>query len=89
MWRLAIVARLMPQDQQFDHDPVLPQPASQAGSPIRDECRAARIAEATAFVQCLGKTEPLCPNRMTFNAYLYCLHPQREVIIARTLAEDW
>jgi hypothetical protein len=78
----------MPQGEQFDHEPALPQPASQSGSLTRDECRAARIDDVTAFAECLEKTETPCPHRMTFNAYLYCLHPQREVIIARTSAED-
>ena len=78
----------MPQDQQFDHDPVLPQPASQAGTAIREGCQAARIGEVTEFAECRVKTEAFCPHRFAFNAYRYCLHPQREGIIARTLAQE-
>jgi hypothetical protein len=34
------------------------------------------------------KTDASCPHRFTFNAYRYCVHPEREAIIARTLAEE-
>jgi len=78
----------MPQSNQSDHEPGLPQPAFRAGSLIRDECRAARIGEVTQFAQCLVETNASCPHRLTFSAYLYCLHPEREAIIARTLTQD-
>jgi hypothetical protein len=78
----------MSQSAQFDEGPAPSQPVSQAGSPIRDDCRAAPIGEVTAFAECLTKTGAACPHRMAFNAWLYCLHPQRELIIARTLARE-
>jgi hypothetical protein len=76
----------MLEDQQFDQGPALPQPASQAGPAILDECRAARIEEVTDFAQCLVKARTSCPQRLAFNDFFYCVHPQREAIIARTLA---
>jgi hypothetical protein len=74
----------MPPGDQFDQDPALPQPASQAGPAILDDCRAARIAEVTDFAQCLVETRPSCRHRLAFSAFRYCVHPQREAIIART-----
>jgi hypothetical protein len=62
------------------------QSASQAGPEILDDCRAARIEEVTHFAQCLVKTRPSCRHRLTFSTFRYCIHPQREAIIARTLA---
>ena len=77
---------VMPAHDQFDQAPVLPQPASQAGPPILPDCRAARIADITDFAECLVKTRPDCPHRLAFSAFRYCVNPQREAIIARTLA---
>jgi hypothetical protein len=79
---------MMPRDGQFDQGPGLPQPASQAGAAIRDDCRAARIGEVTDFAECLVKTDASCTHRFAFNAFRYCAHPQREAIIARTLAHE-
>jgi len=76
----------MPQSEQFDEGPALPRPASETGPVIRKDCRAARIGEVTEFAECLVKTDASCPHRLTFIGYRYCVHPQREAIIARTLA---
>ena len=78
----------MPQSDRLDEGPAPSPSAFQAGSPLRDDCRAARIDEITEFAECLGKADQSCPHRMTFSTYLYCLHPQREAIIARTLARQ-
>jgi hypothetical protein len=77
---------LMSHGEQSDPGPALPQPASQAGPAILNDCRAARIGDATEFAQCLVKARPSCPHRLTFSAFRYCVHPQREAIIARTLS---
>ena len=74
--------------EQSHQGPGQPQPASQPGPAILDDCRAARIADVTDFAECLVKTRPSCPNRLTFSAFRYCVHPQREAIIARTLAAE-
>jgi hypothetical protein len=78
----------MPQGEQSDQGPAPPQSASGAGPVIRDDCRAARIGEVAEFAECQVKTDASCPHRLVFNAYLYCVHPQREAIIARTLARE-
>jgi hypothetical protein len=78
----------MPADEQFDQGPALPQPASQAGPAITDVCRAARIGDATDFAQCLGNTADSCPHGFVVSSFYYCVHPQREAIIARTLAAE-
>ncbi len=78
----------MSEDQQLGQGPPLPQPASEAGAVIRHDCRAARIGEVTEFAECQAKSDASCPHRFAFNAYLYCIHPQREAIIARTLARE-
>jgi hypothetical protein len=78
----------MPQNEQSDDTPAPRQAASAAEPAISDDCRAARIEEVTQFAECRMTTSASCPYRMTFNAYLYCVHPQREAIIARTLAEE-
>lgn len=78
----------MPADEQFDQGPAPPQPSSQAGPVILDRCRAARVGDVTDFAECLVKTSPSCPHRLAFNAFRYCVHPQREKIIARTLAAE-
>jgi hypothetical protein len=80
--------RIMPADDQLDQGPAPPQPATPAEPAIRHDCRAARIGDVTDFAECLVKTGALCPHRFTFNNYHYCAHPQRETIIARTLATD-
>ena len=79
---------LMPDGDQFDQGPQLPQPASQAGPGILDNCRAARIADVTDFAQCLVETRPSCPHGFVSGSFHYCVHPHREAIIARTLATD-
>ena len=76
------------QDEQFDKGRAPPQPGSETGSAICDDCRAARIGEVTEFAECLVKTDASCPHRFAFNAYRYCGHPKREAIIARTLAQE-
>jgi len=78
----------MPQGEQSDQGPALPQPASQAGLAIADDCRAARIGEVIDFAECQVKTDASCPHRFAFNSFRYCVHPDREAIIARTLAAE-
>ncbi len=60
--------------------------ASQLGPILPGECRAARIGDATEFAECLVKTNRPCHHRFSFNDYHYCVSPERETIIARTLA---
>ena len=72
----------------FDPEPALPQTHFQAALAILDDCRAARIEEVTAFANCLVTTSASCPHRLAFNSLRYCVHPQREAIIARTLAAE-
>lgn len=79
---------MMPQDEQVGQGPAPPQPASQEGSAIPDRCRAARIDDVTEFANCLVETVTHCPHGFAFNSYRYCVHPRREVIIARTLAAE-
>jgi hypothetical protein len=74
--------------EQSHQGPGLPDPASHPGPAILDDCRAARIADVTDFAECLVNTRPSCPNRLTFSTFRYCVHPQREAIIARTLATE-
>ena len=57
------------------------------GLVLREECRAARIGEVTQFAECQAKPEAFCEYRLSFINYRYCVHPLREAIIARTLAE--
>jgi hypothetical protein len=78
----------MSHGEQSDQSPAPPQPAFQEGPEILDDCRAARIPDVTDFAECLVKTLPSCPNRLTFSAFRYCVHPHREAIITRTLAAD-
>jgi hypothetical protein len=85
---LEIVPAMMPQDEQVGQWPAPPQPASEAGPGIPDRCRAARIDDVAQFANCLVETITDCPHRFAFSAFRYCVHPQREVIIARTLAAE-
>jgi hypothetical protein len=78
----------MSADEQFDQGPALPQPASQAGVAIPPHCRAARIGDATDFANCLVETREPCPHGFVSGSFHYCVHPQREAIIARTLAAE-
>jgi hypothetical protein len=78
----------MPQKEQMGDESGFAQPPSEGGPLIRHECRAARIDDVTEFAECLGKAVQSCPHRLTFSHYLYCLHPQREAIIARTMARE-
>jgi hypothetical protein len=73
-------------DEQFDQGPAGAQPAPQARPAILDRCRAARIDNVTDFAECLVETTATCAHRLAFNAFRYCVHPEREAIIARTLA---
>ena len=82
------IATVMPEDEQFGQGPALAQPAAQAGPAFRDDCRAARIGEVTHFAQRLVEDRAACPHRFAFNAYLYCVHLEREAIIARTLDRE-
>ncbi|MCX6927839.1 MAG: hypothetical protein NT154_32215 [Verrucomicrobia bacterium] len=75
---------VMSADEQFDQVPALPEAASQVGSAIADNCRAARIEEVTDFAQCQGNVDESCPHRFVVGTFYYCVHPQREAIIART-----
>jgi hypothetical protein len=63
-------------------------PLLQAGQAIADHCRAARIGEVTEFAQCLVEDCAGCPERFVVSRFLYCVHPRREAIIARTLAAE-
>jgi len=78
----------MLEGQQVGQESPLLQPASEAGAVIRQDCRAARIGDVTQFAECQAKTDASCPHRFAFRSYLYCVHPQREAIIARTLARE-
>jgi hypothetical protein len=78
----------MPADEQFDQRLALPQPASKLGQAVLDDCRAARIGDVTEFAECLVKTRASCSHGFVFNAFRYCVHPQREKIMARTLAAE-
>jgi hypothetical protein len=78
----------MSQNERSEEEPAPHQAACAAEPAICDDCRAARIEEVTQFAECLVTTSTSCPHRMTFNAYLYCVHPQRDAIIARTLANE-
>jgi hypothetical protein len=78
----------MSHGEQADRDPALPPPASEAGPAILDDCRAARIGDATDFANCLVTTDEPCPHRLAFNDYRYCVHPHREAIVARTLPAE-
>ena len=76
----------MTQGEQSDQGPALPRPASQAGPEILNDCRAARIEDVTAFANCLVEAAESCPHGFVSGTFYYCVHPQRETIIARTLA---
>ena len=78
----------MPSGEQFDQEPALPQPASQAGAAILPGCRAARIGDATDFANCLVEAAESCPNGFVSVSFHYCVHPRREAIIARTQAAE-
>jgi hypothetical protein len=78
----------MPHGEQSDHGTALPKPASQAGPAIPDNCRAARIGDATDFANCLVQAAESCPHGFASGSFHYCVHPQRETIIARTLAAE-
>ena len=78
----------MSEDEPFDQEPAQPQPAPQAAPAIPDHCRAARIGEATEFAQFLVEPRPSCDHHFSFGDFHYCVHPQREAIIARTLAAE-
>ena len=78
----------MLEDKHVGHGPAFPSPASQAGPEIPDGWRAVRIGDVTHFAECLVETGALCPHRFAFNSFRYCEHPQREVIIGRTLATE-
>ena len=75
-------------DEQFDEGPALPQPASQPGPAILNACRAARIDDVTDFAQCLVEAGASCPHGFVASTFHYCVHPQREAIIGRTLAAE-
>jgi hypothetical protein len=78
----------MTADEQFDQGPALPQPASPLRQAVLDDCRAARIGDVTEFAECLVTTRASCAHGFAANAFRYCVHPQREEIIARTLAAE-
>jgi hypothetical protein len=73
-------------DNQSDQGPAVPQPASQEGPVIAGDCRAARIGDVADFAQCLMEDRADCPQRFVAHRFYYCVHPQREKIIARTQA---
>ena len=78
----------MSEDEPFGQEPAQAQPAPQATPAFPDRCRATRIGEVTEFAQCLVQPWPLCEHGFSFGSTYYCEHPQREAIIARTLAAD-
>ena len=69
----------------FEPDATVPQPAAQAGPVARSRCRAARIGDIADFAECLVISDDSCQHRLVFNTYRYCVHPQREIIMLRTL----
>jgi hypothetical protein len=83
-----MLTRVVTDDEQFDQGPALPQPACQAERAILNECRVARIGDATAFAQCLVEAGASCPHGFVASNFHYCVHPQREAIIRRTLAAE-
>jgi hypothetical protein len=50
------------------------------------DCRAGRIGLIKEFAECWVNPERQCPYAMAFGKGRFCLHPQRELIIARTEA---
>jgi len=55
---------------------------------ILPDCRATRIGDVTAFANCLVEPSAPCPHGFVSGSFHYCVHPQREAIIARTLAAE-
>jgi hypothetical protein len=88
---LRILGRIvsqMSEDEQFRQGSALPRRASHAGPAIRDRCRAARIGDVPDFAECLVKARGPCKHGFSFGNRNYCAHPQRELIIARTLTAE-
>jgi len=77
-----------PHSEESDPERALAESAFEAGQVIRSDCQAAPIAEVSAFAECLVKTGAFCRHRFAFSNYRYCVHPKRQAIIARTLAEQ-
>jgi hypothetical protein len=47
-----------------------------------------RIDEVADFANCLVKPAEPCPHGFVSGSFHYCMHPDREAIIARTLAAE-
>ena len=82
------ITLIMSHDEQADEGPEMGLPASQAGPAILPTCRVARIDDITHFANCLVEAAESCPNGFVSGSFHYCVHPQRETIIARTLAAE-
>jgi hypothetical protein len=80
------ITPVMPENVQSENEPAPPQPAALAGPVMLNACRAARIGEVTDFAQCLVEAASACPHRFVVSSFYYCVHPQREAIIGRTLS---
>jgi hypothetical protein len=78
----------MSEEQPFNEEPAQRQLACVESPAIPDGCRAARIGLITEFAQCLAEPRPSCACHFVFGACDYCEHPQREAIIARTVAAE-
>jgi hypothetical protein len=83
-----MIPHVMPADEQFDQGAALPQPAPQPAPAILNACRAARIGDVLDFAQCLVEAGASCPHGFEASSFHYCVHPQREAIVRRTLAAE-
>ena len=58
-----------------------------ASPPFRPECRARRLSGIDGFAECLTPSSDPCQFLFRYGHGLFCTHPQREQIIARTWGE--
>jgi hypothetical protein len=62
-------------------------PVIGAGAPDASKCRAVPIVDGGKNAQCITELSPKCGFSKTYGSGYFCEHPERERIIARTLAE--
>jgi hypothetical protein len=64
-----------------------PEAETGAGAPVPAKCRAEEFGFKVRSAWCLVKSPKRCSFAVPFAGGFICCHPQRERIVARTLAE--
>lgn len=80
-----------PQKTHSDPEKIRSVRATELGGLVRPDCRAKELLHTSGYAQCLTKDNEGCPHRLgdgQASQAIFCHHPRRDIIVARTDPKD-